>query len=107
MAKFAVIETGGKQYMASEGSVFKIEKIPDVAEGASIELGNVLLVSDEEDVKVGAPNVAGAKIEATVMKVGRAPKIDVIRYKQKSRYFKKKGHRQPYFEVKINKIDYN
>ena len=65
----------------------------------------VLLVDDGKGVTdIGTPYIAGAKVSATLLTIGRAPKITVIKYKQKSRYFKKNGHRQPFFKVKIEKI---
>ncbi len=101
---FAVIATGGKQYKVSEGQVLKIEKIlGDHKEGDSLTFDQVLLV-EGADTQIGTPTVSGAKVTAKLEKIGRAPKVTVIKYKQKSRYFKKNGHRQPYFEVKIESI---
>ncbi len=103
---FAVIETGGKQYKVSVGDTIKIEKIKGAQEvGSKIMFDRVLLVDNGADVtQVGAPFLDGAKVLGTISKIGRAPKVTVIKYKQKSRYFKKNGHRQPYFEVKIDAI---
>src|SRR3990167_7804836 len=101
---FAVIATGGKQYIVREGEELKVEKL-DLAEGGVIEFG-AMLVADEEgkDVKVGTPNVEGAKVSATVVEQGRAKKITVIKYKPKVRYRRKYGHRQPFTKIKIEKI---
>jgi large subunit ribosomal protein L21 len=101
---FAVIATGGKQYKVAEGDSVRIEKLlGDHKEGKIITFGQVLLV-DNGTPKVGTPLVAGAKVEAKLEKIGRAQKVVVIKYKQKSRYFKKNGHRQPFFQVKITSI---
>lgn len=104
---FAVIETGGKQYRVAVGDSIKIEKIKEkeLKEGDSIVFDKVLLVDNGKDVTdVGAPYIPGAKVSATLIEIGRSPKVTVIKYKQKSRYFKKNGHRQPFFKVKIEKI---
>jgi large subunit ribosomal protein L21 len=100
-----VIKTGGKQYKVREGDRVKVEKLP-VAEGSQIVFDQVLLVADEkgENVKIGMPLITGAKVEATVLRQGRAKKITVIKYKRKIRYRRKLGHRQPFTEVKIEKI---
>ena len=103
--EFAIIQTGGKQYKVSVGEKIKVEKIVgDHKEGDSIVFDKVLLVDNGLDTTIGTPVIAGASVKATLVKIGRAAKIDVIKYKQKSRYFKKNGHRQPFFEVKIEAI---
>ncbi len=103
--KFAVIATGGKQYKVSSGESLKIEKIIGTYEvGNTLTFDKVLLVADGEKVTVGAPFVKGASVTATLEEIGRAPKVTVIHFKQKSRYFKKNGHRQPFFKVKIGEI---
>ena len=101
---FAVIATGGKQYIIHEGEELKVEKL-DLEEGGTIEFG-AMLIADEEgtDVKVGTPNVDGAKVSATVVEQGRGKKITVIKYNPKVRYRRKYGHRQPFTKLKINKI---
>ena len=102
---FAVLETGGKQYTVSVGESVKIEKIKgDHKEGDKIQFDNILLVDDGKDTSIGDPYVKGAKVSATIEKIGRARKVDVVKYKSKSRYFKRKGHRQPFFEVKVTEI---
>ena len=102
---FSVIETGGKQYLVSVGNVIRIEKIKgDHAEGAALRFENVLLKVEGSKVDIGTPTVKGCVVEGKLLSEGRAKKVTVIRYKQKSRYFKKNGHRQPYFEVMITKI---
>ena len=98
---YAIIATGGKQYKVSEGDLVKIEKI-EAAEGDAISL-DVIAVSDGK-LKVGS-DVAGAKVSATVVEQGRGKKVIVYKYKRKSGYHKKNGHRQPYTQVKITKIE--
>lgn len=100
---FAVIKTGGKQYLVAPGQKLKIEKL-DAKEGADISFGEVLLYSDGEEVKIGTPLVAGAGVHAVVLQQGREKKKIVFKYHSKSRYRKKKGHRQPFTEVEIKKI---
>lgn len=97
---FAIIETGGKQYKVSPGQKLKVEKLEAVA-GGNLTLDKVLLVADGEEVKVGAPYVEGAAVEFKVLGNGRADKKIVFRYHSKTRYKKKKGHRQPYTELEV------
>ncbi len=99
---YAIIATGGKQYKVSEGDVIRVEKL-DVEEGASVTFDQVIAVSDK-DLKVGA-DVANATVEATVEEQGKGKKVIVYKYKRKSGYHKKNGHRQAYTKVKINKIN--
>lgn len=99
----AVIATGGKQYVVHEGTTVSIEKLDGVKEGDTVTFDQVLLV-DNGSAKVGMPTVAGAKVTAKVTEIGRAKKVEVVRYRQKSRYFKKNGHRQPFVKVEIQKI---
>jgi large subunit ribosomal protein L21 len=102
---FAVFATGGKQYAVKEGDMVKIEKIiGEYKEGDKINFDKVLLVDSGSDTSIGTPFIKGASIDATLKKISRYKTIDVIKYKQKSRYFKKNGHRQPYFEVQIDSI---
>ena len=100
----AVITTGGKQYVVKEGDEIKVEKLA-LEEGKTIDF-DVMLAADEEgkDVKVGTPNVEGAKVSATVLEQGRSKKLTVIKFKSKSRYRRKYGHRQPFTKLKIEKI---
>lgn len=104
MAQFAVIETGGKQYKVSAGQKLKVEKLN--AETGQVVFDKVLLLGDEEkgEAKIGAPYISGGKVEAKVVKQGRADKKIVFRYHSKTRYRKKKGHSQPFTEVEITKI---
>lgn len=102
---FAVIQTGGKQYVVSPGDVLKIEKIiGDHSEGDTIVFDEVLLVDDGSNTTIGDPTIKGAQVTATINTIGRAKKVDVVKYRAKSRYFKRKGHRQPFFEVTIESI---
>lgn len=102
---FAVIETGGKQYLVKEGEALKVEKLPaDV--GGKIIFDKVLLVAEDDGTKVemGKPYLEGATIEAAVEEQGRAKKILVVKYKRKVRYKKTYGHRQDFTKVKISKV---
>ena len=102
---FAVIATGGKQYVVREGDVLAVEKLGgEYTDGASIEFENVLLVDDGKNTTVGDPTVPGAKVVAEFIEHGRGKKIEVIRFRAKSRYFKNRGHRQPYSRVKVTTI---
>lgn len=100
---FAVIKTGGKQYIASPGEKLKIEKI-DAREGEGFVFDKVLLMADDGNVEIGTPTVSGAKVEATVLKQGRTRKIIVGHYHNKTRHRKKAGHRQPFTEIEIKRI---
>lgn len=103
--EFAVIHTGGKQYMVSVGDALKVEKLKgEFKAGDKVIFDKVMLVDNGKDTTIGTPYIDGAKVEAIFEKAGRAQKVMVIRYKQKSRYFKKNGHRQPYSQVKISAI---
>ena len=101
---YAIIRTGGKQYRVSEGDVLNVEKL-DVEEGAEVVFDDVLTVVNDGDVKVGTPTVAGAKVTAKVAKQGKADKIFVFKYRAKSNYRKRQGHRQPYTQVEIISIE--
>lgn len=103
--EFAVIKTGGKQYKVSKGDSIVIEKLSDTAKvGDKVTFDEVLLSDDGKATTLGTPFIKGAKVEATIEEVGKLPTVTVIHYKQKSRYYKKNGHRQPYFQVKISSI---
>ncbi len=100
---YAVIATGGKQYKVSEGDIIRVERL-GVDAGETYTFDNVLLVSGDE-VKVGAPTVAGASVVADVIDNVKGKKVIVYKYKRKSGYHKKNGHRQQYTAVKITKIN--
>ena len=103
----AIIKTGGKQYIVTEGQKLKIEKV-NQNEGDEFEFDEVLLFANgstnSPQVKIGQPLVDGVKVKAKVLKEGRGEKKMVFRYKNKTRYKKKKGHRQPFTEVEILSI---
>ena len=100
---YAIVETGGKQYKVTSGQVIDVESL-GVAEGSTVELDRVLLIADGEKVTLGTPTVEGAKVLATSKGEDRAKKIIVFKYKNKVRYSKKTGHRQPYTSLTIDKI---
>ena len=100
---YAIIATGGKQYKVSEGDIITIEKL-GVDAGEKVTFDQVLAVSGD-DMKVGNRTVAGATVEASVIKEGRAKKVIVYKYKRKTGYHKKNGHRQSFTQVKIEKIN--
>jgi len=103
--KFAVIETGGKQYKVSEGDTISVEKlVGGHKEGDKVSFDKVLLVDDGKSTKIGTPYLDGSKVDAMVTEEGRAKKISVIRFRPKSRHFKKKGHRQPFTKVTISSV---
>jgi len=102
---FAVIMTGGKQYKVKTGEVIKIEKMTgEFKVGDKVSFDQVLLLDDAGTTTVGAPFLAGKAVAAEITEIGRDAKITVVHYKQKSKYFKKYGHRQPFFKVKIDAI---
>ncbi|HIT07190.1 MAG TPA: 50S ribosomal protein L21 [Candidatus Scybalocola faecipullorum] len=100
---YAIIATGGKQYKVSEGDVIRVEKL-GVEAGQEVVFDQVLVVSGDE-MKVGNPTVAGATVTANVVKEGKAKKVIVYKYKRKTGYHKKNGHRQQFTQVKIEKIN--
>lgn len=103
---FAVIRTGGKQYRVSEHRKLRIEKLPEAArKNGKITFSDVLLTADGSGrVTVGKPLVSGARVEAGIVSDGRAAKVRVVKYKPKTRFKRVRGHRQPFTEVKIEKI---
>jgi large subunit ribosomal protein L21 len=101
---YAIVKTGGKQYKVAEGDVLFIEKL-DAEADAVVTFDEVLFVSKEGGVVVGSPVVAGATVTAKVLKNGKAKKIIVFKYKSKKNYRRKQGHRQPYTQVQIEKIN--
>ena len=100
---YAVFKTGGKQYRVSAGDVIDIDKL-SVEEGASVELTDVLLLSQGETVTVGTPGIEGARAMGTVEQHGRGKKIIVFRFKSKTRQGKKTGHRQDFTRLRITDI---
>ena len=103
--EFAVIATGGKQYKVSEGGLVSIEKIKgEYKKGDKVSFDKVLLSQAGDDITIGTPYIKGAKVDAEIVEIGRARKILIVKYKQKSRYLRRNGHRQPFFKVKITSI---
>src|SRR3989344_4024138 len=100
--EFAVIQTGGKQYKVSVGDTIKIEKlVGEHKEGDKITFAQVLLVDNGKDTTIGTPFITGAKVKAELVEIGRTKKIIVVKYKPKSRYLIRQGHRQHFFKIKI------
>jgi large subunit ribosomal protein L21 len=125
--EIAIIETGGKQYTVQKGDIIRIEKLAaskgkkeskadskaegktaakpkEHQEGDTVVFDKVLFVDNGTDTTIGTPYIDKATVTGTISKIGRGQKVTVIHYKQKSRYFKKAGHRQPYFAVKIDGV---
>ncbi len=100
----AVIRTGGKQYLVKPGDKIKVEKL-DVKEGKEIIFSDVLLLEKNKKLEIGTPKVKGVKVVGKVLKQGKAKKVIIFKYKAKKRYKVKKGHRQPFTEVEITKIE--
>lgn len=100
---YAIIQTGGKQYRVAEGQTLRVEKLTAEA-GQSVDFDQVLMVGEGEQMQVGAPMVAGAKVVAEVLKHGRADKINIIKFRRRKHHMKHQGHRQYYTQVKIIKV---
>jgi large subunit ribosomal protein L21 len=101
---YAIVECGGRQYRAEEGHSFVVEKLPYEV-GDQIDLENVLLVAQDEDIKVGQPAVAGASVKATVVEQFRGKKIFVWKYRPRKRYRRRQGHRQSYTRLRVDDIN--
>ncbi len=100
---YAVIETGGKQYRVSEGDIIRVEKLPAEI-GSKVDFDSVLLVGEGDKVKIGTPNVTGAKVTGKVIEQDRGKKIIVFKMKRRKGYRRKQGHRQDFTGVLIGKI---
>jgi large subunit ribosomal protein L21 len=100
---YAIIETGGKQHRVIPGEILKVEKI-EAATGTSIDFDKVLMVSDGENVKIGAPYVVGGKVTAEIVEQGRHDKIRIIKFRRRKHHMKQMGHRQWYTAIKITGI---
>lgn len=100
---FAVIATGGKQYIVAKGEKIQVEKLPGSA-GDKVVFDQVLATISDKSYVLGSPSVEGASVEAKILKQGRGRKIDILKYKPKSKYRRRMGHRQAYTEVEITKI---
>ena len=103
--EFAVIMTGGKQYIVRTGDIISIEKLDgEFTAGQEVSFDQVLLTHDGSSTKIGTPTIASAKVTATFAGQGLGDKVMVVKYKAKSRYLKKRGHRQPFMKFQITKI---
>jgi large subunit ribosomal protein L21 len=100
---YAVIKTGGKQYRVEPGTTLRVEKL-DGEKGKSVELTDVLLVADGDDIKIGTPNLAGAKVTAEILGQERGEKLIVFKFRRRKQYRRKNGHRQAYTALKITDI---
>ncbi|MGH8460783.1 MAG: 50S ribosomal protein L21 [Stenotrophobium sp.] len=100
---YAVIKTGGKQYKVATGEQLKIESL-NVEAGAQVSFDEVLMIADGDAIKIGAPLIAGGKVNAEVVANGRGDKIRIIKHRRRKHYHKEQGHRQNFTEVKITEI---
>jgi large subunit ribosomal protein L21 len=100
----AVIVTGGKQYRVSEGQILQVEKLPG-AEGDSVAFDKVLMVTEGDDVRVGAPYLEGGKVMAVVRRQGRGEKISIMKFRRRKHHQKRTGHRQAFTELQITAIE--
>ncbi len=101
---YAVIVSGGKQHRVVEGEILRLEKL-DVATGDAIEFDQVLMITDGDQVNIGAPVLSGALVKAEVIRHGRADKINIIKFRRRKHHMKRQGHRQWFTEVKITGIN--
>lgn len=100
---FSVIETGGKQYRVAEGNTLSVEKLPGHKVGDTVVFDRVLLVDDGNTTRVGTPYLAGEKVQVEIVAEGRGKKLWIQKYKSKSRYKRRIGHRQAFAKVKVTK----
>lgn len=103
MTTYAIVQTGGKQYRVAPGDTLRVESLP-ADEGDLLELTDVRMVVRDGEVVVGSPTVPGAKVIAEVVEHGKGKKVVVFKYKAKTRYRRKRGHRQPYTELRVTDI---
>ena len=103
MTTYAIVQTGGKQYRVQPGDTIRVESL-SAEEGEVVELTEVLAVAQDGQLRLGEPTVPGAKVTAEVVANGRGKKVVVFKYKSKTRYRRKRGHRQPYTELRISDI---
>ena len=101
---FAIIETGGKQYKVGKGETLKIERLSGKKEGDKVVFDKVLLRDNGKDTEIGSPYISGATVSALIKKEGKGEKVEVMKYKAKSRYLKTRGHRQPFFKVEVTAL---
>jgi len=100
---YAVFQLSGSQFSVEEGTVIKVP-FQDAEKGSKIDITDVLLVKDNDNAMIGSPYVDGAKIEAEVLDSGKSDKVRIYKYKRRTKYRRRQGHRQQYSEIKINKI---
>jgi large subunit ribosomal protein L21 len=100
---YAVIRTGGKQYRVREGTRLAVEKL-DAAPGATVEFDQVLLVSDDSGVRIGAPYLEGSRVTAVVQEQGKGRKVGIVKFRRRKGYKRMKGHRQPYTRIQVTGI---
>jgi len=100
---YAVIATGGKQYRVQKDATLRVEKLA-AEPGATVEFGEVLLVGQGVDVKIGAPLLKGGKVIATVVRHGKSPKVSIVKFRRRKHYLRQGTHRQQFTEVKVTDI---
>ncbi|MGH8218662.1 MAG: 50S ribosomal protein L21 [Steroidobacteraceae bacterium] len=100
---YAVIATGGKQYRVTKDAVLRVEKL-DAEPGSTVEFGEVLLVGEGAEVKLGKPRLDGSKVVATVVRHGKGEKVSIVKFRRRKHYLRRKGHRQPFTEVRVTDI---
>jgi large subunit ribosomal protein L21 len=103
MVTYAIVQTGGKQYRVHTGDEFRVETLPG-DEGDLVELDDVRMISEDGEVKLGSPFIEGAKVTAEIIGNGKAKKVIIFKYKAKTRYRRKNGHRQPYTDLRVTDI---
>jgi large subunit ribosomal protein L21 len=101
---YAVIKTGGKQYKVAAGDYLKVEKL-DGDVGSKVVIDKILMVADGDNVTIGSPLVAGAKVNATVLSHGKGDKVMIFKFHRRKHYRKTQGHRQSYTEIQIDDIN--
>ena len=101
---YAIIQTGGKQYKVKSGEILKIEKLPDSKADSKIEFKEILAYGDDKIIEVGSPTVAGAKVEANIIKNGKNRTVLIFKKRRRHNSRRKNGHRQEYSMIRINKI---
>ena len=100
---YAVIATGGKQYRVTKDAVLRVEKL-DAEPGSTVEFGEVLLVGEGAEVKLGKPRLDGSKVLATVVRHGKGDKVSIVKFRRRKHYLRRKGHRQQFTEVRVTDI---
>jgi len=101
---YAIIRTGGKQFLVSPGDIIRIPTLADKNEGDTVEFNDILVSGADDGLRIGAPTVAGARVTATVLKNGRGSKIIVFKFKRRKQFKRTKGHRQGFTAIKIDSI---